>query len=156
MHPAPALRQVLTLIRHPYRPRRLLDGRVFEAAPMIDLGLLLILFFWISNANYILQPCVTVDLPAAEFTDGLPYGPTIVAITPMDMIYFRSKRTPLADLPSAFAQAVHENPDTDLIIEADGSVRQHLLIKIINMAREAGIRRIGLATRVSSDGMEAP
>jgi len=67
------------------------------------------------------------------------------------MVFFNDERTTLKGLPSAFRAEVFRDPTTVLVIEADERVPYQTLITIYNMAREAGVQKVALATGILGD-----
>lgn len=131
---------------HPRRIRGFVD-----AAPMVDVGLLVFLFFVVQSA-FVVQPGIRVDLPASAFADAAPYTSPVVTISQEGLIFFNDERTTLAGLGPAFRQRVHEQRDVTLLIEADGRVEHATLVRIYALAREAGITDVVLATRLPGPG----
>ncbi len=141
--------------RRHYRPRNRLASSPLDAAPLANVILLVFLFF-IVNSSFVLQPGIVVNLPDTSFTSGVPFGSMVVTISQEGMVFFNDERTTLEGLAQAFSQAAHSKPDSALIIEADGRVRHERLVRIYNMAMQAGIRRVALATRVTTVAPQAP
>ncbi len=82
----------------------------FEAVPLINVVLLLVLFVLL-HMPFVLQPGIVVDLPASAFTEGMPYGGLVVAVSQEGMVFFNDERTTMDGLSSAFSQAAFEHPD---------------------------------------------
>ncbi|NCC51593.1 MAG: biopolymer transporter ExbD [Spartobacteria bacterium] len=139
----------ISKLQRRYRPENRIARGMVDAAPLADIALLVFLFF-LASSSFILQPGITVELPASEFTGGARYGGMVVTISQEGMIFFNDERTPREGLASAFSQAVHDNPDGVLVIEADSRVRNSTLVDIYNTATASGIKEAVLATRVSS------
>ncbi len=139
----------ISMLKRRYHPENRIAHGLIDAAPLADVALLIFIFF-LARSPFVLQPGIVVDLPAAEFTSGTAYRGMVVTISQEGMIFFNDERTPHDGLASAFSQAIHENPDGVLIIEADSRVRNSTLVDIYNMAVAAGIKEAVLATRVSS------
>lgn len=118
-----------------------------DTVPLVD-AVLLIFIFFVTQASFVLQPGIRVDLPTSSFDHGAAYGSLVVTVSQEGMVFFNDERTPLDGLGPAFARAVHEQPDCELLIEADDRVRYASLVQIFNMAREAGIRDVTLANRL--------
>jgi len=116
---------------------------LFNVAVLVATMLLL-------QARFVLQPGVTVDLPAAAFTGGAPYGALVVTVSQEGMVFFNDERTTLEGLSSAFTQAAHEQPGAMLVIEADSRVTHGTLVAVYNMALAAGIQQVALATRLAT------
>ncbi|MCX6995620.1 MAG: biopolymer transporter ExbD, partial [Kiritimatiellaeota bacterium] len=107
-------------------------------------------------ARFGLRPGVTVNLPVAAFTGGAPYGALVVTVSQEGMVFFNDERTTLEGLPSAFAQAAHEQPGATLVIEADSRVTHGTPVALYNMARAAGLQQISLATRLATPAEARP
>ena len=131
------------------RNRRLVGP--MDAIPFLNV-LLLAFFYYISQAPFVLQPGVRLDLPAAAFDDGVPYDALVVTVSQEGMVFFNDQRVTLGELRAGLRQATHDRRDPALIVEADGGVQHRTLVEIYNMAIEAGIRRVSLATRIGAPG----
>ena len=140
----------LSYLRRRYRPYARVVRGPLEAIPLLNVVLLL-LFFFIVNSSFVLQPGVVVNLPASTFTSGAPYAAMVVTISQEGMVFFNDERRTLEGLAPAFAQAAYDHPDTALVIEADERVQNGTIVQIYNMAMSAGIRKVVIATRISSD-----
>ncbi|MBN1267979.1 MAG: biopolymer transporter ExbD [Kiritimatiellae bacterium] len=116
-----------------------------DAVPLIDAALIVFLFFLVSSA-FVLQPGIAIQLPAADFSSGAPYRSMIVSISQEGMIFFNDERTTLEGLKSAFSQAVHDDPGSTLLVEADRGVPHATLVNIYNMAAAAGIEQVVVGT----------
>ena len=139
----------LFFFRGNYRPRRPV-GRAFVGfIAVVDAFALLALFQYAQSA-FVLQPGVRLALPAAPFADGTPYGSMVVVVSQEGFVFFNDERIPLEGLASAFRQTAYAQEATTLLIEADAKVRQETLIEIYNMAAEAGITDVLLASRLLS------
>jgi len=138
-----------------FQTRLRLARGIVDVGPLVDVVLLLFLFF-IMNASFVVQPGITVQLPATSFSSGTEYGSMTVLISQENMVFFNDERTTLQGLASAFAQAHHLNPEATLMIQADGRVPHKTIVDIYNMAMQSGIRKINLATRVATRQGAAP
>jgi biopolymer transport protein ExbD len=140
--------------RH-YRPNRRVPRGFIDVAPIVDVALLVILFFMVS-ASYVVQPGVVLELPGSAFATGARYGDLVVTVSQEDMVFFNDERTPLDGLAQAFSQVVYENPEATLIIEADGRVEHRRIVELYNMAMAAGVKKVALATRIASGAPPQP
>ena len=145
----------LVYLRRRFRPRARPISRLVSVAPLVNLALLLFLFY-VANSRFVLQPGIVVDLPVASFESGTQIGPMVVTVSQEGLVFFNDERTTLDGLEAAFAQAVHEHPGASLVIEADGRVQHNTLVNIYNMAMAAGIRQVALATRIQTAGPAIP
>lgn len=129
-----------------FPPRRRLPEGPIGWVPFINLALLFILLY-LTKAPFVLKPGVTVDLPVAPFTEGLPLNAWVVTVSQEGLVFFHDQRMPLDGLEMAFRQVAREKENSRLIVEADGRVPHQTLLTIYAMASRAGIREVLLATR---------
>jgi biopolymer transport protein ExbD len=137
--------------RRKYRPNQRLFKGPIDVVPLVNVVLLLMLFF-IIQSPFVMQPGIIVNLPTSSFTSGAPYGAMVVTVSQEGLVFFNDERTTLEGLGAAFAQAVMDHPDSSLVIEADERVQHGTLVKIYNIATSAGVKSVMLATRFSSTG----
>ena len=116
--------------------------------PMINVAFVCVLFM-VMDFAFVLQPGVIVELPAADFVAGAHYGSMVVTLTQEGKVFFNDECMPVEGLAFAFSQAAHRNQDLALIIEADVRVPYGMVVRVMNMATAARIRRVNLATRPS-------
>jgi len=117
-----------------------------DAAPLVDVALLLWLFFLVSS-SFVLQPGIHISLPPAEFTGGAGYRGSVVAVSQEGLIFFNDERVTRESLPALLADAARANPEAGLLIEADRRVPNETLLELFNMATQAGITNVVVATR---------
>ena len=150
----PAMSDRAPALGRRFRSNLSLARGLIDVAPLVDVALLLFLFF-VMHASFVVQPGITVNLPETSFDAGAEYGSMEVMISQEKLVFFNDERTTLQGLASSFAQAHHINPGATLVIEADGRVPHQSIIQIYNMAMQAGITNVSVATRVHS-AREAP
>ena len=149
-----------------YRPPNRISRGMVSVAPWVNLALLLLLFYMI-NAPFILQPGVRVDLPEAPFTDGTRYGHVVVVLSQEaadraagreEIVYFDDERFILGRpgqperLRAAFVDAVRKRPDAAMVLEADRRVEHGTIVRLLNMAAEAGVREVNIGARQARNG----
>ena len=128
-----------------YLPRGRRGVSPVDPLALLDLLLLLGLFFF-AQSSLVQRPVVPLELPRAPFLAGAPYTDLVVTISRENMIFFQDERTTMAGLRAAFAQAAYKQPDAGLVVEADGKVSYQTLLGVYQMAIEAGIDEVALAT----------
>lgn len=147
--------------RH-YRPENRLNHGLVTAAPWVSFVLLVAGYLYFLAPN-VLQPGVAVQLPESSFTDGRHYGHNIAVLSlPMagradrdeifffdDQRYLGREASEMDALRSTLAAAWSQKPNLPLVIEADRDVRHDTIVKLFDMASEAGFREVNLATRPS-------
>jgi biopolymer transport protein ExbD len=146
-----------------YRPENRLNRGLVSAAPWLNLGLLVAMYLYFLAPN-VLQPGVAVQLPEAPFADGRHYGHNLVILSmPMaglqereeifffdDTRYLGREPAQMDELRAALARARSVKPQLALVVEADRLVRHETVVRLFDMARDAGFAEVNLATRQAS------
>jgi biopolymer transport protein ExbD len=117
-----------------------------EPAAMVDVVLLILMFFMISS-SYVTRPGVQISLPVSDQSQGFQMNAMVVTLTRNGLVFFNDQRLEMAELSKALQRAHIENPDLPLVIEADESVTVEVQMKVVGDATRVGIEEIALATR---------
>lgn len=143
-----------------YRPENRLNKGLVSAAPWVNLALLVAMYLYLLAPN-VLQPGIAVQLPESPFADGRHYGHNMVILSlPVagrpereeicffdDNRYLERHPAEMDALRARLARGRREKPSLPLVIEADQAVRTATLVRLLDMASEAGFREVNLATR---------
>jgi biopolymer transport protein ExbD len=144
--------------RHRHRPR-------LEIVPMIDVMLLLLVFYILSSLTLEREHGIPVQLPKAQSGVTQPKEAREVTITidKNGTFYLdKDKITPetvgervkmLADSRPGGLKGVEE---AGVIINADLSVQHRLVVQCMDSLRAIGITQFGIATNPAAAGTAAP
>ncbi len=126
------------------RNARIFRGEL-DAAPFATVFFLLVLFVMLSSLVY--TPGVRLELPAASHLPGLDKPSVSVALDHYGRLYFDNQTIEEEQLRSRLEQAVRASPEPlTLIIQADKSASQEMLMRLAMLAQEAGISNAWQAT----------
>ena len=149
-----------TGLRTRFSPKSRIGQGTVSAAPWVDIVLLFLVFLLI-DGNFVLQQGAVIELEESEFVDGLRPGAMLVVTSVKtarkggrdEMIFFDDVRFLVAqpdhmlDLEEAFRSAAKKRPEADLTIHADKHVEHGTVMKLLIMAKRAGMKRVNLASR---------
>ncbi len=116
-----------------------------DAGPFVMVFFLVLIFVLLGTLTY--TPGVHVRLPVAEAMPGTE-GPTVsVAVDPQDRLFFENQLVTEPELSARLAEAVRAAPEPlTLTVHADREVTYETLVHLTQVAREAGVREVLLAT----------
>jgi len=129
---------------------------LMDMTPLIDVVLLLLIFFMLSS-SFVFNPGVKVDLPEHTSSESLEKSDIVVTITPADvwnkkLLYlYNDNSVAFQELRRKLREAALENPNARLIIKAAKEVPHGDVVKVMVMAKEAGINNQAFATRPVED-----
>jgi biopolymer transport protein ExbD len=128
-----------------------------DVSPLVDAALLLI-FYFLFQSSFVIQPGVHVEFAEGEFTSGMAYGNLAVTVTREKLLLFNDEWiATLPDLGARLREAAETHPGEPLLIQADGEVPHFTVGKIFDLAREAGIQEAVIAHSIDrSTESESP
>jgi len=118
----------------------LLRGPI-DLAPLIDVVLLLLIFFILSS-SFVLQPGVKITTPSTmDGSRGVTNVRHILAITAADppLIFFNDQISSRDKLSEQFQEIAAQGGVSSLVIKADRQVPYGTVVDIMNQALAAGL-----------------
>jgi biopolymer transport protein ExbD len=120
--------------------------------PLTDIFLVLLIIFMVGSSIVVEQAQgggtgVRVDLPkgAAKEIQAAPRD-FPVAILKDGTVVTDGKAIDLNDLRAKFEKLAKENPDAQVIIQADTGVQHGRVVEVMETAKSVGISRLAIAT----------
>jgi len=121
-----------------------------DITPLVDVIFQLLIFFFYT-ANFIQNPNIPVNLPEASAQDtSTDRTDRIITIKQDGKIVMDGHVMDLRELKVRLSRLAASLPDTKLLIRSDSSSQVGLLVAVMETAREAGLRRFGIATQSAS------
>jgi biopolymer transport protein ExbD len=145
---------------HRYRPENRISRSMVASAPWVNVAMLIAMYLYLLSPN-VLQPGIRISLPESPFVDGARYGHNVVVLSQEvagqrereEIVFFDDRRYlarqggQMDELRAALAGAAREQPTLPLIIESDKAVKHGTILQLFNMAADAGIKEVTVATR---------
>jgi biopolymer transport protein ExbD len=147
-------------LRTRYSPRSRVGQGLLSVAPWVDIVLLAV-FYLLLQGRTVLQPGVVVELPRGPFREGVR-GDVIAVVLSMrgaapgereEIVFFDDERFRIRypdqrrQLEAALAATARGRAGLVLVLEADRRVAHGTVVELIQLALEAGMARVNVATR---------
>ncbi|MCX6947210.1 MAG: biopolymer transporter ExbD [Verrucomicrobia bacterium] len=129
---------------------RMLRGPV-DMAPLIDVVLLLLIFFLLTS-TFVFQPGIVVDPPSpGESKGGASDTRYVITATAgaTPQIFFNDRVTDLAKLRAEMARLAQSEPRAVVVIRADRELRHGVVAQILDCVVQNGLSAV-LASRASA------
>jgi biopolymer transport protein ExbD len=130
------------------------EGAIFaeiNITPLTDIFLVLLIIFMVSSSVMVetaSREGVKVNLPKGATKDIDPGAKSlVVSILKTNEIVVSGQPVKEADLMSLFTSAVAKDTSTQVIIEADEGVTHGVVVHVMELAKNAGLMRLAIATR---------
>jgi biopolymer transport protein ExbD len=124
------------------RTTKLAKGQI-DAAPMVDIVFLLLIFFMLTS-SFVFQPGIKVNLPKAVTSEALQEKSLVIVVTNSDLVYLNDRVITYEELDSRLRIVAKEKKP--LLIKADRRASMGKIVEIWDMCRDAGVSQINIAT----------
>ena len=123
--------------RHPVIPNLL---------PLIDVVLLLLIFFMISS-TFVVQPGIRVNLPKASIAERKEIEDVTLVLTKDEALFLNNEKVAVPDLWGRLVDIFRRRPNFMLVIKADKEVTHGRVVEVMDIAKQAGVNRLAIATQ---------
>ena len=127
-----------------HRFMRLEDEAEVNMTPMLDVVFIMLIFF-VVTASFMKESGVDVTRPTAATAVRKELGNILVGITENGEIWIDKRRVEISAVRANLQRLHAENPEGGVIIQADRSARAGLLVRVIDLARSAGVADVSIA-----------
>ncbi|MGR9099468.1 MAG: ExbD/TolR family protein [Gammaproteobacteria bacterium] len=120
-----------------------------DMTPMLDIVFIMLIFF-IVTTSFVKESGIDVNRPTAQTAERKERGNIIVSIKPNGEIWIDKRVVDIRAVRANVARLHAENPLGSVIIAADRETRTHVLVKVMDQIRMAGIANASIATETDS------
>jgi biopolymer transport protein ExbD len=128
-------------------PRQEQPKARIEIIPMIDVIFFLLVFFMVSTLSMTINRGLPVNLPTAATSQRDLREHLNLTLTQDGDIFLNKEPMTLYDLGPRVKTALASEPELMVIINADGDVRHHAVVEVMDELRLAGVARLAIAVR---------
>jgi len=128
-------------------PRQEQPKARIEIIPMIDVIFFLLVFFMVSTLSMTINRGLPVNLPTAATSQRDLRENLNLTLTQDGEIFLNKEPITLQDLGPRVKTGLASEPELMVIINADGEVRHHTVVEVMDELRLAGISRLAIAVR---------
>jgi biopolymer transport protein ExbD len=118
-----------------------------EIIPMIDVIFFLLVFFMVSTLSMTINRGLPVNLPAAATSQKEVRENLNLTLTQEGEMFLNKEPIALQDLGPRVRAALAGEPELMVIMNADGDVRHHAGVEVMEELRLAGVARLAIAVR---------
>ena len=128
------------------QPKREEISLGISIAPLIDIIFLLLIFFMVTS-RFEITTGIDIKLPdITEKTSDKLVDNIIIAIDKTGNCYLKKKKVALRDLYIRFKK-IAEQKKINLILQADRNVKHGYVVRVMDLANQAGINSIIIAAQ---------
>jgi biopolymer transport protein ExbD len=131
-----------------FRKRVELESMGFQIAPMVDVLILLLIFFVTSWKFSRFETEIEISVPAAE--KGAPldrqFNEIIINVRKDGTVVVDSRPTSDEDLLARFGRITSINPNVAVIVRGDKDTRYEDIVHILDVCKKAGVWNVSFMT----------
>jgi len=117
-----------------------------DITPIVDTVFNLLIFFALS-LNFIITPGIKVNLPDAVTEEIIrEREEVIIVMDKNDSIIINSNPVAIDQISSVLTESAQKNKDTLVIIQADQEVSHGKVVRMMDIAKRAGLTQLAIAT----------
>ena len=124
------------------------EGFFSNMAPMADVVFLLLIFFMLTS-SFVLEPGIDVDLPKAVTAEDQIRQKHVLTITRDNTLLLDEDVISYSTLEQILQDTFSREGVKLLIVRADKNVPHGLVVKALDIARQAGVTQLAIATERS-------
>lgn len=134
---------------HRHRKHQSMPMAEINIIPLVDITLVLLIIFMATTA-FVKEAGLNMKLPAAKTTDmaAQENKDFSVALSRNGGIYLDGKATSESAVQAAMLAVAKRNPDTRVVIKGDENIEYKRVVRVMDMARQAGLPKVALGTRL--------
>ena len=113
--------------------------------PLTDVVMVLLVIFMVTTP-LMMNNAFKIKLPQASTAEPQEEQTTVVSVAPGNIIYLNKAQVTMDDLKGLLASRMAVSPDKTVVIKADETIMQGVVVRILDMAKQAGALRLAIAT----------
>jgi biopolymer transport protein ExbD len=117
-----------------------------DMAPLIDVVLLLLIFFMLTS-TFLVPEAIKLELPTASSAQAAEKTPIVVLLGRDGEIVVNGTEVSLAALQDEIRSLLRSDTDQTVTLKADAQVAVQEMLEVMDEIRAAGGRSIALSTR---------
>jgi biopolymer transport protein ExbD len=114
-----------------------------NVTPLVDVVLVLLIILMVAS-TYIVAQTLKVTLPKSRSTDGTADKPQTVALLKDGSLRWNDQPVNEAELKTDIAAAVKTDPEVNLVVSADESVKHGRVVHVIDIAKQQGVTKFAI------------
>ncbi len=120
-------------------------GAFANMAPMADVVFLLLIFFMLTS-SFVLEPGIDIDLPRAVTAEDQIRQKHVLTITRDNTLLLDKDTVSFSTLRGVLEDTFTGEGSKLLIIRADKNVAHGLVVRALDISRQAGVLQLAIAT----------
>ncbi|MCK5005444.1 MAG: biopolymer transporter ExbD [Candidatus Aminicenantes bacterium] len=128
---------------------------IINITSLIDVLFLLLIFMMVSS-TFIEDPGIKLDLPETQSAPSVKKSEYILSVKSDGSLFLNEKSLSLDELAENLKSTLAEMKDESLILKGDTNIPYGQIVKIMDIVKKSGVRKLIIATRQGTPGKKVP
>ena len=133
------------------RSRSKVDEAAIDLTPMLDCVFIMLIFF-IVTTSFAKESGIDVNRPEAWNPISASKANVFVGLNANGEVYMEKRHIPMEAVRAEIERMRAENPEGDVVIQADRSAKNGELVQLIDAIKAAGVQHVSVAATVGQGG----
>jgi biopolymer transport protein ExbD len=121
------------------------EDSAIDLTPMLDVVFIMLIFF-IVTASFLKEAGLTANKPDVQQAPPTEEAPSIVLrIASEGQVYLGPRRIDIRSVRPNIERLRAETPGAPVVVRAEDGARNHLIVDVMDAARQAGVMDVSLA-----------
>ena len=117
---------------------------------LIDVMFILLIFFMVSS-SFVEQPGMKLDLPSTKSQEVARVDNLILYVAEDGSVFLNEQPVSLDSLALVIESSIPNIKEKTLILKADKSAQHGLIVRIMDVAKQSGLEKLVIGTRVEDE-----
>ena len=120
------------------------DDSDFDMTPMLDVVFIMLIFF-IVTSSFVKESGIDINRPEASTATFKEQGNILIAISAENDIWIDKRKIVVRAVRANIERLHMENPQGAVVVQADKSSRNGVLVQVLDQIKLAGVNNVALA-----------
>lgn len=120
------------------------DDSDFDMTPMLDVVFIMLIFF-IVTSSFVKESGIDINRPDASTATFKEQGNILIAISAENDIWIDKRKIDVRAVRANIERLHMENPQGAVVVQADKSSRNGVLVQVLDQIKLAGVNNVALA-----------
>ena len=122
------------------------DDTNIDMTPMLDIVFIMLIFF-IVTTSFVKESGIDVNRPSAASAERKERGNILIAISENNEVWIDRRNIDIRAVRANVERMHASNPEGAVIIQADKSSKNGVLVQVIDQIRLAGVSNVAIAAK---------
>ena len=130
-------------------------GTIINITSLIDVLFLLLIFMMVSS-TFMEEPGIKLDLPETQSAPSVKKSEYILSVKSDGSLFLNEKSLSLDELAENLKITLDEMKDESLILKGDTNIPYGQVVKIMDIVKKSGVKKLIIATRQGTSEKKVP